>query len=156
MLGGEVGRRRGAGLTRSAAILAALISGCMPEPLPPTDPELRSELGIPDHVPIHRVDLSGRADFTRVIPRLTAANAGDVVQFVVLDHRVHLIRFREELLRPDQIEFLRATSQDRFPPLVEQGSRLVLSFDGAPPGDYSFQVEGNGPPIEAVIRVAMP
>jgi hypothetical protein len=144
------------GLARAAAILAALISGCMPEPLPPTDPELRAELGIPDIVPIHRIDLSGRADFTRVIPRLTEAGPGDVVQLVVLDHRVHLIRFREELLRPDQIEFLRVTSQARFPPLVEQGSRLVLSFEGAPTGDYSFQVEGNGPPVEAVIRVTAP
>lgn len=144
------------GFARTAAILAALISGCMPEPLPPTDPELRAELGIPDAVPIHRIDLSGRADFIRVIPRLTEAGPGDVVQLVVLDHRVHLIRFREELLRPDQVEFLRVTSQARFPPLVEQGSRLVLSFEGAPAGDYSFQVEGNGPPVEAVIRVTAP
>jgi plastocyanin len=128
----------------------------MPEPLPPTDPELRAELGIPETVPIHRIDLSGRGDFTRVIPQLTEAGPGDVVQFVVLDHRVHLVSFRDELLRPDQIEFLRATSQARFPPLVEQGSRLVLSFEGAPAGDYSFYVEGNGPPIEAVIRVTGP
>jgi len=144
------------GLARAVAILAALLSGCMPEPLPPTDPELRAELGIPDHVPIHRIDLSGRADFTRVIPRLTEASPGDVVQFVVLDHRVHLVRFREELLRTDQIEFLRATSQDRFPPLVERGSRLVLSFEGAPAGEYSFQIEGNGLPVDALIRVTAP
>jgi plastocyanin len=141
----------------SALILLAWFStGCEREPSIPSDPELRAELGIPDDVPIHRVDLSGRADETRVIPRNTSIRPGDLVQFVVLDRRVHLIRFDEGELPPDLWRFLVATSQDRPPPLVERGARLVLSFEEAPEGVYSFRVEGNGPAIPGEITVLAP
>jgi plastocyanin len=127
-----------------------------PPPPPPSDPELRAELGIPDEVVIHRVDLSGRGDLTRVLPAVTEAKPGDVVQFVVLDNRVHLLRFREELLQGARLDFLRTTTQDRPPPLVQRGARLVLTFEDAPEGTYYFQVEGNGAPVEGEIRVRAP
>ncbi len=123
---------------------------------PPSDPELREELGIPDHVPIHRVDLSGRGDDVRVIPTTVEARPGDVVQFVVLDRQVHLLGFLEDELSAEQLSFLRETSQDGFPPLVERGARVVLSFEGAPSGAYPFRVEGNGPPVDGVIRLTKP
>ena len=126
------------------------------EPPPPSDPELRAELGIPNEVTIHRIDLSGRGDETRVLPRETEIRVGEIVQFVVLDHRVHLLRFDESQLSASALAFLRDTAQDRPPPLVEQGSRLVLSFDGAPVGPYPFSVDGHGPSVAGAIRVSGP
>ncbi len=123
----------------------------MPEPPPPSDPELRAELGIPDDVSIHRVDLSGRGDQTRLVPTEIHAATGDLVQFVVLDQRVHLLRFDTAGLSPEALAFLRSTEQDAPPPLLEQGVRLVLSFDGAPAGIYPFRVEGSGPPVRGRI-----
>jgi plastocyanin len=125
-------------------------------PPPPSDPELRAELLIPDDVVIHRVDLSGRADLIRVIPTVTEAHPGDIVQFVVTDNRVHLVRFREDRIAGPRLEFLRATAQDRPPPLVERGARLVLTFEGAPEGSYYFEIEGNGTPVSGEIRVRAP
>lgn len=132
----------------------ALVVACSVEPPPPpSDPALRSELGIADEVTIHRIDLSGRGDETRIVPPETEIRPGDVVQFVVLDHRVHLVRFEEARIAPVALGFLRETAQDNFPPLVEQGARLVLSFENAPIGSYPFRVEGNGPPVVGAIRV---
>jgi hypothetical protein len=140
-----------------AVLVACMAGGCEPPPPPPpSDPELRAELGIPDEVVIHRVDLSGRGDVTRVLPAVTEASPGDVVQFVVLDNRVHLLRFREDRIAGPRLEFLRETSQDRPPPLVERGARLVLTFEGAPEGSYFFQIEGNGAPVAGEIRVTAP
>lgn len=113
-------------------------------------------MGIADDIVIHRVDLSGRGDLTRVLPALTEARPGDVVQFVVLDNRVHLLRFREDRIAARGLEFLRETAQDRPPPLVERGARLVLTFQGAPEGSYYYQIEGNGAPVMGEIRVSAP
>jgi plastocyanin len=121
-----------------------------------SDPELRAELGIPDDTPIHRVELSGLQAESRVVPRVVEARPGDVVQFVVMDNRVHLIRFLAEEIGPAELEFLRDTSQDRPPPLVERGARLVLTFEGAPPGSYPFSAEGNGSSARGEIRVGRP
>ncbi|MEX0935474.1 MAG: hypothetical protein WD013_01130 [Gemmatimonadota bacterium] len=134
--------------------VAAACSG--PEPQPPSDPELRAELEIADDVRIHRIDLSGRGSETRVLPPEVEVRAGDVVQFVVLDYRVHLVRFVEEELRPAAMEFLTRTGQDRPPPLVERGARLVLSFEDAPAGWYPFRVEGSGAAVRGEIRVLPP
>lgn len=118
-----------------------------------SDPELRAELGIPTETPIHRIELGGVQSENRVVPRVVEARPGDVVQFMVMDHRVHLIRFLEGDMAEPLLAFLRSTSQDRPPPLLDQGSRLVLSFEGAPPGTYPFSVEGNGNPVRGEIRV---
>ncbi len=139
-------------------LLPALLAlpGCIPEPPPPSDPELRAELGIPDEVPIHRFDLSGAGDATRVVPPLHEIREGDVVQFVVVDHRVHLLRFDLAALPPGGREFLEGTRQDAFPPLVDRGSRIVLTFEGAPEGRYPFTVEGSGPPVRGEVVVVAP
>lgn len=144
-------------LRRLEAVALILLGlGCQVEAPPPSDPELREELGIPDEVRIHRVDLSGRGELTRVIPERTTVAPGAIVQFVVLDNRVHLLRFLENQMEPALWEFLQKTRQDQFPPLVERGTRLVLSFESAPPGVYFFQVEGYGEPVMGEIRVAVP
>ncbi len=135
-------------------LASALVAvACEAPARPPSDPGLRAELGIPDETPIHRVDLGGPALGTSAVPRFLVIHPGDVVQFVVLDHRVHQVRFLEEGLGPAQLAFLRDTAQDRPPPLVEQGARLVLTFEDAPIGAYAFVVEGYGAPLRGEIRV---
>lgn len=132
------------------------LAGCAPPSAPPSDPELRAELGIPDDVAIHRVELVGWGDWTRVLPADLTIQPGDVVQFVTLDHRVYLIQFEESLLAPAAVDFLKDTKQDSPPPLVEQGARLVISFQGAPQASYAYRVEGNGAAVLGSIRVSGP
>jgi plastocyanin len=141
---------------RSVALLllAATVAGCGRPPEPVSDPDLRAELGIPDETAIHRVELSGVQSENRVEPLVLEAAPGDVVQFVVMDHRVHLIRFLVDEMREDQRAFLARTSQDRPPPLLERDARLVLTFAGAPEGSYPYSSEGNGPPVRGEIRIA--
>lgn len=143
--------------------MVLLVAGCLligggcnsPPPPPPSDPELRAELGIPDEVRIHRIDLSGRGDVTRIVPPLIEIRQGEVVQMVVADRRTHMIRFDEGMDLP-LWSFLEETDQTSFPPLLEQGAKIVLSFEGAPPGTYGFTDEGNGPPVRGEIRVTEP
>lgn len=130
------------------------LGGCAPPDSAPSDPDLRAELGISDDVPIHRVELVGQGDWTRVLPQELVIRPGDVVQFVTLDHRVYLVRFDENLLTDAARTFLTDTNQYDPPPLVEEGARLVLSFEGAPPASYAFRVEGNGAPVQGSIRVS--
>ena len=111
---------------------------------PTSDPELRSQLGIPPETPIHRIDVSTRSNRIRLLPRALEVRDGDVVQFVAIDHRIYLVRFDEETMDAAAVAFLRSTGQDRPPPLVEAGARLVLTFDAAPAGSYSFLVESGG------------
>jgi plastocyanin len=123
------------------------------DPNPLSDPELRQELGISDAAAIHRIRVTGSGDRTRLLPLRTQIRPGDVVQFVILDHRTHLVRFLDDETASDALEFLRHTGQDRPPPLVARESRLVLSFRDAPPGRYPFRVESTGSPVEGEIRV---
>ena len=144
--------------SRMVRVLACLsvwvASSCGSQaPVPPSDPELRQELGIPDEIPIHRIDVGDSGGGTRVLPRVTEIQPDHVVQFVTLDHRVHLIRFDPSELAPIPMAFLRETNQDSPPPLVAEGSRLVLSFEGAPAGSYPFTVDGDGTPVAGEIRV---
>jgi hypothetical protein len=130
------------------------LAGCEAEPPapPPTDPELRAELGIDDDVVIRRIDLTAE-DRVGIVPRETVARPGDVVQFVALDHRVYLIVFDAAGLGAAEGEFLRGTGQDSPAPLVERGARLVVTFADAPPGNYAFRVETGGSSAPGVIRV---
>ncbi len=142
------------GLRVGASILVgSMLVGCEGTLPPPSDPELREELGIADHIPIHQVLLSGRGDHTRVLPAYLEIRSGDIVQFRVMDRRVHQVRFVEESLALPHRDFLESTGQLRFPPLTEQDARLVLTFEGAPAGDYPFIVEGYGEPREGRIVI---
>ncbi len=131
-------------------------AGCLAPDEPPSDPELREALGLGDGVPIHRVNVSGRGAETRLVPSQVPVEPGAVVQFVILDRRAHRIRFLPDSLSPDAHTFLVDTNQVESPLLVEQGSRFVLSFEGAPPGAYPFVVDGHGAPVWGWIHVGSP
>jgi plastocyanin len=111
------------------------------------------ELGLDPETPIHSVLLSGRGDRTRVLPGHTTVKAGDLVQFRVMDGRVHLVRFQIDEMEVDAGRFLEGTGQSGFPPLTERDARLVVSFVDAPAGRYPFVVEGYGPPVSGSIMV---
>ncbi len=134
-------------------VLLPLFGGCAPEPEPPSDPELREALALDDATPIHRIDLSGRGAENRILPPRTEIRQGDVVQFVVLDRRVHHVRFLTDSLSAPAVRFLERTRQLASPPLANRGDRYVLSFADAPPGTYPFVVEGHGEATPGWIHV---
>jgi hypothetical protein len=112
-------------------------------------------LGIPGHIRIHLIVLSGKGDQSRIVPRFVEILQGEVVQLVVVDRRTHLISF-DEGMEPHLRDFLVTSGQSSFPPLLERGARIVLSFEGAPAGVYSFLDEGSGPAVAGEIRVSAP
>ena len=77
-------------------------------------------------------------------PALVEVRAGDYVQFVTEDHRVHALSFEMDSLDAGRAAFLRGSGQEGGPPMVVRGSRFVVTFAGAPPGRYPFVVVGNG------------
>ena len=100
------------------------------------------ELGIEERQVIHQVTLSGRGAFEQVSPSVIEARVGDIVQFVSGDRRIHTISFYPTSRA--QEEFLDASGQRSSPPLIDIGSRFVVSFEAAPPGEYPFGSAGHG------------
>jgi plastocyanin len=143
---------------RAALVLSALAilgSGCRraDETLRP-DTLLRDSLGLGDDDRVHRVGL-GSADNQEVIqPPQVTVQPGDYVEFVTQDRRVHALAFTLEGLSPAAAEFLVGTGQQSSPPLVESGTRFVVSFEAAPLGTYPYVVRGNGAEGRGTIVVA--
>jgi len=117
------------------------------------DAPLRVELGIPSSTPIHRITLGGRGSEDRVIPLRTEAVAGDVLVILSVDRRVQTFTFDEGALPPGGADFLRRTGQMASPPLTDAGSRWVLSLEGAPVGEYPFEVRGHGDPVRGLVLI---
>ncbi|TVR64949.1 MAG: hypothetical protein EA422_05255 [Gemmatimonadales bacterium] len=145
--------RRGCLPLVAAGIL--LLGGC-DRSGPPSDPELRAELGLGDAASIHRITITGQADRTRLLPAYLEVVRGDVVQFEVRDRRVHQVIFPSDDLTGDVRSFLEGTGQMAPPPLTSPEVRLVLSFEGAPSGAYPFRVDGYAPSVSGRIMVRDP
>lgn len=79
-----------------------------------------------------------------MVPRRLEVTSGSVVEFLTVDGRVHVLEFPVDSLSPLTAEFLRDTRQLESPPLVDRGSRFVVSFRGAPAGRYPFRSHGSG------------
>ena len=125
--------------------LTILVTACdrtNPDLLP--DTFLRDSLGLGERDPVHTVQLESTEDGERVEPALVTVRAGDLVQFVTRDRQVHVVNFTIEGLPTPAAGFLRDSRQESSPPLVEMGTRFVVTFAGAPPGKYPFVVIGNG------------
>ncbi len=146
----EAGCRRIAGSLLAGLVL--LVAACG-EPERPSDPELAAALGLDPGHSIHRIDLGGRGSIEHVVPSKIDVDPGDVVQFVAVDGRIHTVDFLLDSIGPEAGRFLRSTGQDASPPLVQRGARFVVSFEGAPPGDYFFVSQGNADPAVGLIRV---
>jgi plastocyanin len=143
---------------RVALVLSALAilgAGCRraDDTLQP-DALLRDSLGLGDDDRVHRVAL-GSADNQEVIqPPQVTVRPGDYVEFVTQDRRVHALAFTLDGLPPGAAEFLVGSGQQSSPPLVETGTRFVVSFEAAPLGTYPYVVTGNGTGGRGTIVVA--
>lgn len=93
---------------------------------------------------IHQITLGGRGDEEHVVPTLLRVPLDAVVVFTTVDGRVHTVSFPEDSLALDAALFLERTSQLRSPPLMDRGSRFVVTFEGAPRGRYRFRSRGAG------------
>jgi len=129
---------------------------CTRENPDPPDPLLQDSLGLTGEDRVVRVRLSSRDGSELVEPAQVELEPGSWVEFFTRDRRVHTVSFAMDRLAPEQAGFLRGTSQDRSPPLVELDSRFVVSFEGAPAGRYPFLVEGNGSPARGIVVVRTP
>ena len=67
-----------------------------------------------------------------------------MVRFISSDAGSHAIAFDGDAMSPDARAFLERTGQLRSPPLLAAESRWVMSFEGAPPGDYPFRCPTHG------------
>jgi hypothetical protein len=129
---------------RLALVLALLTAACGISASEAGEGEIREEFGLSPEARVHRVDLAVAGDRLRMLPLRTRIRTGDAVQLVVLDNLTHLVRFLTDETDQEVLAFLTRTDQLRPPPLVEREARLVLSFQGAPPGRYPFRVEAGG------------
>lgn len=130
-----------------------IISGCEPaDPELIPDEYLQSELGLTPKDRIHSVSISG-GTAERAEPGAVSVRVGDYLQFVSADWRVHEVMFELDSLRPAARRFLEGTGQVASPPLLQQGSRFVLSFSDAPPGRYPFSLAGNSSGGRGVVIV---
>lgn len=139
---------RGRLLALWALTLTGFLIGCSGEPgsEAPPDPhaDLRQRLGVEPGREIHQVTIGGRGDEEHVVPPLLRVPADALVVFVTVDGRVHTVSFAEDSLDLEAALFLERTSQMRSPPLVDRGSRFVITLEGAPRGRYRFRSRGPG------------
>jgi hypothetical protein len=116
------------------------------------DSVLQAALGLTPRDRVYRVAVTG-GDTERAEPAALSIEAGSYVEFVTTDWLVHEILFDTASLTPAQRSFLARTDQMYSPPLIDRGSRYVLSFLDAPPGRYAYRLEGNGSPSRGAIVV---
>jgi hypothetical protein len=140
-----------------AVLLHGLLAGCRAEPDLTLQPDsvLQATLGLQPHDRVYRVAVTG-GEVERADPAALSIEIGAYVEFVSTDWLVHEILFDTASLTPAQRGFLRSTDQVHSPPLIDRGSRYVLSFVDAPPGRYGFRLEGNGRAASGTIVVAEP
>lgn len=142
--------RPGVGLLLFPVLLVAVLQGgCAREDGSEggtSDPysEVRERLDVDPRREIHEVTIGGRGDEEHVVPTILEIPADAIVVFTTVDGRVHTVSFPEDSLALDAALFLERTAQMRSPPLVDRGSRFVLTFEGAPGGRYRFRSEGPG------------
>jgi plastocyanin len=124
-----------------------------PELIP--DEYLQAELGLSPDERVLTINLIGGVD-ERAEPVSASIEPGDFVQFVSSDWLIHEVAFDIDSLTSAAQDFLERTGQTASPPLLQRGSRFVLSFANAPPGRYSYVLEGNARPGRGVIVVLDP
>lgn len=128
-----------------AVALLALLAGCdrggeerVADDLGPRVLQLDSaSVDLPDSIRqlVVRLDRSTAADLA---PASAALRTGDIVRFEAGDAGGHAIAFDGAQLPGEARTWLETTGQLRSPPLVNAGNAWVITFDGAPPGEYPY------------------
>lgn len=140
----------------------SLACGQAPSPSPEVLQEQREEqalrelLSLGASVPLHGVVLGDGSGGDEPHPTLTEVDSESVVHFLSQDHRARWIRFVPDSLSPVALAFLEERGQLTSPPLVAPGSRFVVTFQGAPPGLYPYEVESHGVSVRGAVRVLPP
>ncbi|MDH3225013.1 MAG: hypothetical protein OEO23_14930 [Gemmatimonadota bacterium] len=106
--------------------------------------ESLSALGIHDPGPVYVVSLAGWGGREQPVPDTVRVPPGAVVVFQVADFRVHTVTFAQDSLSSIQSGFIARVARGQSPPLIERGSRYIVSFAEAPPGTYPFRIGGFG------------
>jgi len=147
---------RGRCLSRWILATTLVLAGCdAADPRLIPDEVLQSELGLTAADRVHTISLVGGLS-ERADPDSLSVLQGDFIQFVSADWLVHEVEFAVGDASGDRGGFLSRTGQAASPPLLQMGSRFVLSLAGAPPGAYPFALRGNGAPGHGVIVVREP
>jgi len=120
-----------------------------PQVLEEADPDPHAEIA----AAAQTVQLSGGRDVEHVVPPHVEIEAGEWVQFVTLDHRVHTLAFVPDSLSLEALAYLSRTEQLEGPPLLARGSRFLVDFRDAPPGRYVFSSESHGDPVFGSVTV---
>jgi plastocyanin len=122
----------------------------------PEEAALRERLGIESDQALLTVSLVGEGAVEALVPDTLTVAPGDVVVFETGDWRVHTLYFDTLSMSPGQRGFLRESGQTASPPLVTRGSRFVVTFVGAPEGEYPFVSEAGGGDAGGIVRVRSP
>ncbi|MGD2069297.1 MAG: hypothetical protein PVI57_11535 [Gemmatimonadota bacterium] len=145
-------RAAATGLVLRSAVACLLVACGSPNEHPP-DQVLRDSLGLAETDQVFRVEVVAEDGREDARPPEVTIPPGAFVEFVTGDRRLHTVAFLLDDMDPSTADFLRTTDQVESPPLLELGSRFVLSFRGAPPGRYPYQLEGNGRPARGLVIV---
>lgn len=141
-------RRWYSALSLSSVLLLTACSRA--EPASESDPELQGATAV------YVVSLSGWGSQERPVPDTVRAEVGAAVIFQVADWWVHTVQFVAEEMTPAQIGFMESHGRMLSPPLVERGSRFVVSFADAPPGTYPFRIDGFGDLAKGAVVIEAP
>jgi plastocyanin len=126
-----------------------------PDPELMPDEYLQSELGLTTDDRVHTLSVSaGEAEVAE--PDTVRIEPGDIVQFISVDWFVHEVHFELDSMTAAARDFLLDTEQASSPPLLQNGSRFVLSFRDAPEGRYPYQLLGNRAPGGGLIVIQRP
>lgn len=127
------------GVFLSVALL--LLAGCDRLPVIGGGAEVELEEGsvsLPDGADLHEVRVSSN-EGPAIEPARIEAAPGDAVQFAVGDDLGHALAFELESLDPAARSFLEESGQTASPPLLTEGTRWVISLEGAPAGTYAIR-----------------
>jgi len=106
---------------------------------------------LPDSVSmaVVQLDSSLPADLE---PEHVTVRVGDIVRFESRDGAAHAIAFDGVRLGAGELHFLETSGQLRSPPLLAAGNAWVVSFAGAPPGEYPYVCATHGAPGRITVR----
>ena len=139
---------------RPLVFLLWLLSGCFEAGVDTGSTE--DDLGLAGVAEVHIISLAGWGGQERSVPDTVRTHPGGAVVFEVSDFRVHTVEFMAEGMTPAQSAAIEENAQFKGPPLIERGSRYVVTFHGAPPGTYPYRITGLGEPALGAVVIEVP